>query len=89
MAGRDSLKRIDVLSAKIFVSVAIGIDDDIVMNWDAPSVNGLGKMLVLDTQIYVVEREKEVKIHFYEKRDSVWSQRQLLRSLWQSSTGRS
>ena len=55
----------DVVSGNLLVSIANGIEDDIIMSFDSPAKNGSGWMPILDLQIRVVD--SKVEFMFYEK----------------------
>ena len=74
----------DVVTAKMFSQVANGLEEDIVMTFDAPSLANGRMMLVLDMKVWMND-EYRVKFRFYEKpmvsqntvmKNSAWSWRQ-------------
>ena len=56
----------DVVTARVISDVANQIEDDIVMTFDAPSMNEDGRMPVLDLKVWMTE-DFHVKFKFYEK----------------------
>ena len=59
----------DVRTARVMVDVANSVDEDIQMTFDCPSLNGDGKMPVLDLKMWMDDSDgvEKVKFCFYEK----------------------